>query len=293
MAYERRREIDNPSYNINRNEVPTLKNLYFGTVKSIEDDAQGLRIKVKIPEFDKKIADEDLKDCIPLIPKFFYILPKINEIVLILISDKNKPYSNRYWIGPFISQIHRLNKDNNPYSPYSTTDVPRVAPTEAPKFIPESRGIYPDSEDIALLGRDNSDIQLKKREVIIRAGQHNPDDNLILNRNNPSYIKLRLNNNEDNNNSSVNIVADNINLLSNVTSPYKKILDDDEILKINNKAHPLGKGDFILKYLTLLKDALLTHIHGYSTIPPDRSNKIEELRNTDFTDLLSNNIRIS
>ena len=63
------------------------RTIYYGEVISIDDPTDGGRIKVKIPDLDNQTGNANLPDCYPMLPKFFFILPQVGEIVRIFIED--------------------------------------------------------------------------------------------------------------------------------------------------------------------------------------------------------------
>ena len=83
-------------------------------VESVEDDADGLRIKARLSQDGMKTTSE-LPYSYPLLPKTFRIVPKVGEGVLIFLSELGNNDSNRYYIGPIISQDQKLNFDQYDY----------------------------------------------------------------------------------------------------------------------------------------------------------------------------------
>jgi hypothetical protein len=265
-----------------------------GVVVDITDEFDGMRIRVRIPNIDNKIENADLPYVFPMLPKFFYILPKIGESVNVFIPNPNKPYNNRYWMGSIISQFQTLSNDPYYFSALSLTDNRISNPKEGVKKIPSAKGLYPtDPNIIAILGRDNTDMVLKPRDLTLRAGKHDIDNNLSLNTKNPAYLKLRMSDNGQDTYST--LYGDNVYLLSHKgVNRVKSILEsDDDFLKLVEKTHPLTKGDKVVEFFTLLKNAVLTHVHGYAGKNADDSNFITKLKEFDINSILSNNIRIN
>ena len=157
--------------------VSIQRTIYYGTVVSIDDETDGGRIKVRIPDLDNKISDNELPWSYPLLPKFFHIYPQKGEIVRIFLEDIQFPMRSRFWLGSVISQLHKIEYDDN-LTALSTTNYGIVAPDVAPSKIPESEGVFPRKTDIAIIGRVNTDIILRNNEVHIRAGKH--ENNNIL-----------------------------------------------------------------------------------------------------------------
>ena len=87
------------------------RTIYYGEVISIDDPTDGGRIKVKIPDLDNQTGNANLPDCYPMLPKFFFILPQVGEIVRIFIEDIRYPERGRFWMGSVISQPHKIGFD--------------------------------------------------------------------------------------------------------------------------------------------------------------------------------------
>ena len=294
MTYERKWEHQTDTYKRISNKEDNVKNIYWGTVISLGDTTDGGRIKVRIGDLDNKIPDENIPDAYPLLPKFFWQIPQKGEAVRIIIEDPKHPQRSRYWTGSIISQPHKINFDGI-RTALSTTNFALTRPEPAPSSIPEAKGVYPDERDIALVGRDNTDIILRKREVEIRAGKHEIDNNLKLNRLNPASVKLTF---EDISGTTVStnvMMADRIALISHDGNPKFKgaqldVIDRDKIFK---EAHPLGRADVIVEALEILRKAIIQHIHPYSGMPADKSGIVIDLEKIDFNAIIQKNIRIN
>ena len=225
-------------------------------VLSVIDDKAGLRIKVRIYPDDADCATiDDLPFCYPLIPKHFHINPKVGEMVLVLTNVLGVTKGRRWFIGPIISQQYNLNYDPFNFSAKSILDNGKFAiPLPRPELNPDNEGTYPDREDIALQGRQNADLILKDSEVRLRCGfkrepRKEEKNTLLFNREDLSYIQMKYKRLKDHKGndfaSSINIVADRINLLSHDSkTPFtlndrKALITDEELVKILEQAHPL------------------------------------------------------
>jgi hypothetical protein len=282
------------------NKQDNIKNVYWGEVISITDNTDGGRIKVRIDNLDNQLKNENLADCYPLLPKFFHVYPQIGEIVRIIIEDVRYPQRSRYWIGSVISQPQKIGYDNR-FTALSTTNLGFTAPLEAPTKLPDADGVYPKINDVAILGKCNTDIILRDRDLELRTGKHVLNNNLSLNKQNPASIRLSFDQitgtttTQSITRSSNVIMADKIALISHDGIPKFKAakLDDSDRTKIFNEAHPLGRGDVIVEALELLRKAIIQHIHPYAGIPSDKSGIIIDLEKVDFTQILQNNIVIN
>ena len=83
-------------------------------VESVEDSADGLRIKARLQQ-DSITSVKDLPYAFPLLPKTIQSVPKVGECVLITTSQLGNNQSNRYYIGPIISQPQFNYKDEYEY----------------------------------------------------------------------------------------------------------------------------------------------------------------------------------
>lgn len=84
----------------NINTVPIIR---VGEVVSITDVSKSGRIKVRITGIDTE-GDKELIDCVPLLPKYLTVLPKLGECVFVFQYEYNEstPTSSfkntRFWI---------------------------------------------------------------------------------------------------------------------------------------------------------------------------------------------------
>lgn len=253
--------------------------IYLGKVVSLSDDIfDDYRIKVRINGIDDKVTNNDLPFCDPFLPKFLNIIPKRGEWVKILFFNTRNKFQHREWIGPIISQPHKLKKEDSD-SAFSTQQLTTISPDTSDKVLPDAKGVNPDREEISLLGRDNTDIIQREKEIVLRAGKHEIDNNLKLNKKNPSFIHQKISN--DGKISTSNIIADKINLITHDGSPTfrgmvkDKTSDDitdmfsgkitDKIQKqINENSHSLVFADKMVEFIELIKKYMVEHSHPYN-----------------------------
>lgn len=237
-------------------------------VEEVIDD-ETMKIKVSIPQ--KGGSNTYYVDCYPLLPMMLYVKPKKGELVKILIvNNELEPHSpdNAYWVGPTILQLQNIFQEKYIGKKYK--------PSALLSKKPEAKGLIPDDDDVGLIGRDNTDVLLKRKEVIIRAGKHPVNDNTVLNNNNPAYIQLKIN--SKGNRSTNNIVADYINIISHQGSPkFNKHLTEEDIDSIIKNAHPIPFGDILLEILKKLIDFCVNHKHRGSNTPTFNKLEINEL----------------
>lgn len=278
-------------------------NISIGLVTSIADENDGNRIKIRIKGIDDALSDKDLPHAFPLLPKFINILPVVGESVFVFsISTENKQ-SNRLWLGPIISQPQKLKFDSHFYSSTSLLPGAVGSPEKAPSTIPDAKGVYPKKNEIALQGRDNTDIIFKPNQITIRAGKFEIGDNLKFNEKNIGYFQIKHDVviDKDNNTRGTvsNIVANKINLLSHdgitrfVINGNDELISDAELEKILIKAQRMVYGDLLVELITLIKEFIVNHTHPYSGLPPVQDITVKKILKFDLNKLLSNNIRLN
>lgn len=287
--------------------------LKLGQVESIMDDADGGRIKVRIVS-DGSTPIQDLPYAFPLLPKTLRTTPKVGECVLVFPSEVNNDQSNRYYIGPIISQ-----PQYNEYDPYdygrgsaiSLLQGGAVTPLEKISNYDDTKGAFPSNNDVALVGRNTEDIILKPNEVDIRCGirasAFGNDEllgDVVFNKHNPSYIQLKYGKNIANvgnspTNSLINVVADKINLISHNDPNAFNLTDNTQLIKqsdisdIMNKLHQLPYGDILIEVLQKIIDAVLNHVHPYPGLPPCKDQYVLRVSEVDLKSILSDAVRIS
>jgi len=284
------------------NEAKEIQNIYYGEVVSIEDSTDGGRIRVRIADLDTKTKDANLPWSYPMLPKFFHVYPQVGEVVRVLIEDIRYPQRSRFWMGSVISQLQKIDFDEF-YSALSTTNAQISAPEKAISTYPEAKGVFPKKEDIAIIGKDNTDVILRVRDVEIRAGKNElADDNdtensgvYRLNKENPASIRAIYDVTGQTTISSSMVMADRIALISHEGIPKFKAaeIDQTDREQIFSTAHPLGRGDVIVEALELLRKALVQHIHPESRLVADKSGIVIDLEKVDFTQILQKNIVIN
>lgn len=152
---------------------------------------------------------------IPLLPYHYQILPKVGEMVMIIVFEDGKGQLNRCWSGPLIPNKNAINFSGKDKAGSHLNSAAIPAEKNIDKKIVNRRvkkrgnftGGFPEKYDIAIHSRDNADIVLPTKsdkadnitdggEVLIRAGKfkysQNPSNNgLELNDENPAYFRLK------------------------------------------------------------------------------------------------------
>lgn len=319
-----------PSQN---DEKSNFNYLRYGEVKSIEDPLGLGRIKVWIKGNSVNGGDDEtfakegiagLPWCIPLLPRHINITPKIGEGVFIFLFSREKQNADRLYIGPLISSSIKLDYDDAKTTALAGfTFGPFQAPVNVAN-IPDLKGVFPNKEDVSIQGRFNTDITQRKNEIIIRAGKFDTKTNDTAATENPYGIKfntqtqgfIQIKNNvklptnsetqvKTSYGSVTNIVSNKINLITHGGSPIFNVpkandpIPTDELENILKNAHQVPFGDVLLRYLILLKEAFLSHVHNGNgnvatdlspkTSVADFSSKASQLEQT----MLSKNVRIN
>lgn len=269
-------------------------------VESIDDEYAAGRIRARVAG-DR--YNNETPYAYPLLPYMMHIKPKVGEAVLLIYSNLGNS-SQRFYIGPIIHQPQFVNKDNfsdaisflKGYNDRTLVSVDR---------IPEAQGVYPKKDEIAIMGRKDSDLIFSDNDVRLRCGvrKTNKYNNLEseFNRLTPSFIKLKQHDTNFSNNTctTATIVSENINLISTVGTPEFNVSDvnesisDEEMAKIIETAHQLPYGDKLVDFLKLLLKAFNAHTHNYHNLPPIPDMTYNAVNNFNLNDILSKNVKIN
>ena len=293
-----------------------------GTVREVEkyttpDGFDALRVRAQISQ-DNVQDYKEIPWAFPLLPKTFQSVPKEGEGVFVFLEDAKSAASQRYYLGPLISQpqYHTYCK-----SEYGTSLFKGNKYNPLPKYSknPDTKGSFPEVEDVAVVGRGAEDVILKydqaegKSEVDIRAGIRQElvgsgvIGNVIFQGIDPAYIQLKYKKGLAKEkgqiaNSLINIVANRINLMSNMDVAVEHNLDDNkelvkesEIDNVMRNLHQVPKGDVLLEYLELVRKIMIGHVHGWAGLPEngDIGGQMQKFKDFQLNDILSDYVRIS
>lgn len=286
-----------------------IQSVRFCKVESIYDDSDAQRIKVRLAPEDNSKKIEDIPYAFPLLPKMIHIKPKVGEAVLILLTISNDNNSQRYYIGPVISQEQHMFKSNF-FGMADTFLRGAFKPlSKALSLEPESKGVMPNDDDVVIRGRKHGEIQITDDDVRIKAGvklckDNNPYD-ITFNTKNPSYGKFKYHTKALTNNtkSTATMVADKICLLSHSSPVNFKLTDrqdlitDKELDNVIKSAYKLPYGEKLVEFLQTFVEAFVNHTHYFAMKQPVetyltelRSQKAEML---DKKLMLSDTVRIN
>lgn len=294
----------------------------MGQVESIEDNLDGGRIKVRLTE-DQDTPLSKLPYAFPLNPKIIQCVPKVGETALIITSQIGNANSQRYYIGPVISQMQEIEKAPYNYGMATSTSLQQGAILTPMKDLSQfsvTDGAFPDKNDIALIGRKGEDIILRDGEIDLRCGVRKEalgdedkdlKGNVLFNYENPAYIQLKY---KDGlmaaGDGAINLVADRINLVShkdtdnniqvNLTNPSSKkdgktdpLLKDADVETLMSQLHQLPYGDILVEILRKMCNAITEHTHAMNGLPPCEGFNIKEVKGIDLNSVLSHHVRIS
>lgn len=288
-------------------------------VISVDDPSGCDRIKALLKPEDIGLAHDKIPYCFPLLPKMFYVKPKVGETVLVLTAIANDGNTQRYYIGPVISQLSSVQKDDYNAGALAGFAGSKIPPYVSHTNIPESEGAYPEEDEISILGRKNADIQIKENDLRLRCGVKKAEKNFAgknqlgnifkFNVKDPAFVKLKYYEDgltEDKTgvnrcNSTATIVADKINFIgNNAKMPFKsndreELIDDETMKSILEKAHRLPYGDELVDFLEAFRKVYLSHTHAMIGLPPCMA---PDEATTDFigknlSSMLSDTVRIN
>lgn len=288
------------------------KTTHYGEVREVTQDGT-MRIKVFIRGVDKNNAsDSELVYCHTLLPRMFSVMPKVGESVKILLSDSRNTDIGRLWVGPIISQPERIAQDPHFHTALSGREGGSLNYGRSINTYNGLDGVYPGPNDVAILGRNNSDLLLKDNQVLIRAGKHELDNPLKRNDKNPAYISLTiLKPSEINKQKQLNTSEKKLNLSEDRTDTVvmsnkifligrdsnstvvKPNLSKEDHLTLESKLHPIVYGDILYEFMLLMRSWVSSHIHEGDRLKPDNSGdtvKLEEWFSKNLDRLLSKNI---
>lgn len=303
-------------------EVENTNSDYIKDGNHLKDQPyDGLRVRVELKGRDFPKKWKNLPWAFPLLPKTFQSIPKEGEAVLVLYDGM--PNSQRYYIGPIISQP-QFNTEceyDNASSLLTTSDSKPLK-----KISNDARtiGSFPRSSDVAIIGRGEEDIILRhdtngkhvdESEIQLRAGirqwaKDNSYDlvgSVIFNDQDPAYIQMKykrgLSKKKDMDaNSIINLVADRINIMSNKDNEISDKIHDKESMienkdmdSVMEKLHQVPKGDKLVELLDIMKGCIMHHVHPWPGMEQcgDWDGYIEQLEKYDIKEILSKYVRIS
>ena len=286
----------------------------FGRVTNVYDPHGGRRIQVRTPYDNSIEKDEDLPYYIPLLPKMFYMTPKVGEGVIVLSMVPGDHGHCNFYIGPVISQEDKFLYEDFDAS-LRITEQGYIGWAPNPRLKAGVKPtLYPDLEDIAVEGRKDTGIQLKNEEVRIKAGvkvvdSNGPKNNTIS----PAFISLKYypKNDYDSDGFKSTATIVGINLIGthpidpetkeipvtenkdNTAQEKDNLISDAAMKELLNKAHRVPYGDTLIEFLDILRTAFAKHVHPFPTMAPCNDENMKAVATYDLEGMLSNNVRIN
>jgi hypothetical protein len=166
--------------------------IYPAKVVSIEGDNGMRRIKARIlqieldgsesPSKDKNVTDAELITCIPLLPVYVQVMPRVGEMVIVFLESfgEGSTNSTRYYIGPFRSTYYN-------YDFEEFRNAIRIKdPNQRNLPIPSSAfGIFPEINDVVFNGKKGANLILSENRIRINVASF-----INNNLNNPDFEKF-------------------------------------------------------------------------------------------------------
>lgn len=272
----------------------------------------GHRIKVLAADSDNPVVMDDLPWIPPLLPMLFQVMPHAGESVLLVTAKVGNDRSQQFYIGPIIPQPQNL-QDAPSEIASSNIQGGISEPGEKISNDAATHGAFPDEKTIGLIGRGAEDIQLKfndntsESEVLLRAGARTYSDKfksyVNFNSDDPVFIQMKHSPRAaSDTNGVINIVADNINIISSQDTDVNdslaksgNMIDTSENKKIEEKLHPAVKGDVLVELLTIMKGAILGHVHNANGLPQsgDWAENVNALIDSKMQEILSDHVKLS
>lgn len=282
-------------------------------VLSVSDNRDTDTIKVRFePEDDKFGSLDQIPECFPLLPKQFFVKPKVGEAVLVFTDNPENAFSHRFYIGPLISQPNKIGDDQFDTA-VSFADGMTLDPDIAPSTDPETEGTQPTDDSVSIRGKGDCDIQVNEDDLILRCGvkisnNGNEQDKKwwkrkftskksVFNKQNPAYFKLKYYRNVNDYASTATLVADKINLITHNIGRFnltdrQDLITDSVMSQIINEAHKLPYGDVLIEFLEKFVAAFTNHVHPYPGMPPCPDDKVISVTTYPLKDILCENICI-
>jgi hypothetical protein len=287
---------------------------FIGKVISVDDESDGMRIKA----FISGDLANNIPYAFPLLPKMFQVRPKVGEAVMVFLSKLNDRRSDRFYVGPIVSQPQFL--QNAQYeSSLSLFKDKILQPLESIKKEDGiTKGAFPPEDNVSLVGRDSEDLSMGNGTVILRAGARKAMDNMdnkslignvAFDNDKASFIMLRKKDglipdtveNTDNGADSVAVIAaDKFAFMSKKQkdASFEKydnesMIKDEDFDKIMQKLHQIPYGDKLVEVLKDMRSAISNHVHPWAGLPPCNDETVKRMNEYNLDDILSKNARIS
>ena len=142
--------------------------------QNVESILKGYNFQEGKDEFTEK----DPFVILPLLPMFLSQVPLVNERITVILQNSEKRYQDAYYIQGAFSSPMTLPFENAQAANKNTSLGYRIRNSLALKNQngqlkkpTTTFGIFPELDDVSILGRGTSDIIVKEKSVLIRAGK--------------------------------------------------------------------------------------------------------------------------
>lgn len=282
----------------------------LGQVISNDDPADMGRIKVRICPDDTIKGKEEVDYATPYLPKMFHVIPEVGELVTV-ISTTEESHSPRFYTAPAISNPSSMDFQDAIDALKMVNQGASMNNEPGERTDPKTNGALPGKKDVCVIGRNGSRVMFRGKSARLEAGtvllgaDSKSKKNISFNTDNPSYIKLDYGTYSGKPCSTAVIVADKINLIThghdgsnydngrpNLTDP-ENLVDEKDMEKLIEKAHPLPYGDQLVEILELFRRYIMNHVHPQGNVPPCPGTEgYVDLNTVDFNKILSKGIKI-
>lgn len=212
---------------------------------------------------DRGIADNELVLCMPLLPEFFHVRPQVGEMVFVIMENPKDNAGVRYWIGPIISSKLKLKFQSYEDSVKMFNKTDFISNRKIGSVV-ELVELFPEESDIAIQGRNDADLILKNREVLLIAGKFNKE-NFSINSETPSHFKLKQidNSNISKINAKPSPITHNIQvtIIEDISNPINYIVNISVVEKktlfvLKDESNKYADRKFAIEWLkTRIKEA--------------------------------------
>ena len=175
--------------------------IYPAKVISIDGENGMRRIKARIlqvepdgsesPSKDKNVTDKELVTCVPLLPVYLQVMPRVGEMVIVFLESfgEGSTNSTRYYIGPFRSTY--FNYDYEEFKNAIRIKDGNQTNVAVPNGAVD---ILPNANEVALNGKKGANIILSENRVRVNVA---PFVNNTLNPNTETFGQIELNQIQD------------------------------------------------------------------------------------------------